>query len=298
MERKVKVAAVNKRYQKGEVFYAIPYLDPGIDNYVTGQEKRIGNKDGLTKDQIEGKRELNDKQREKYSFPIIMDPETFRGLPISRTTVFNLGKDDDGNYFNPSDVDRYNFFVDGQREIIAEDKAGVKVDKHLFYFIDEEKEASVRVKNRRGVFDVMKQALDNLTPASYYELFLTVNFNSQASYNTAETRKSILEDNIYDACEKYPEIVKRHFTKDGQEEMFVLKLMYHQLLNFSDGAFSDKKGKYIGNSPREVLNYLSKKGNHITAASWRKSLMQKDALFAQKVEAEAKENEDKDDKTS
>lgn len=288
-ERLVQVAAADRRYTKGEVYFALPYMDSNTKNYVTGQEKTNKRTDGLTARQIEGLDPLTEEQRMKFNPPIVMD-ETFRGIPISRHTKFNLSVDDEGNYINPTDKVFYDFFISGQGDVIAKDKQTVKYDQHLFYFVDETKDAEERNKTRRMVLEAQTKAFSNLKPESYYELLLYVNYNSNTQYKSVDVDGAVVEDYVYEVCEKYPKTVLNLFTKEGAEELFILKLLHYGIIMIRSGAFHDKNEKYLGNSPREVLSYLNKKGNHIIAAAWKKSLISKDARYAEFVKAQDKKD--------
>lgn len=279
MKKIVKVAACYKRYEKGEVYWHLPDFDSLTSNYITGQERSQSNPGGLTKLQIEAKDPLTDKQKEKYIFPIVMDPDTFRGVPLSRSTTFNLSTDEDGNYINPVDVDKYNFFK-CQEQVIAPNSNEVVVNKHLFYFIDESKDAEGRNNARKAILKAQSKVFTDLTPESYYELFIYINHHENVHYRAIVNDKALTEDTVFEICEKYPNRVLTMFERGADDELFVLKLMFHGIITMVDGMFVDSKDKFIGGSTREVQAYLNKKGNHLLAAAWRKSLQTKDARYA------------------
>jgi len=290
MEKIVKVAACDKRYEKGEVYWALPYEDPRIANYVTGQERSVDNPNGLTKRQIEMLDPLTDEDRKKYHFPIVMDPNKFRGVAISRATTFNLSTDDNGNYVNPIDKEKYEFFIKGQTEKVATSKDKIIPGKHLFFLVDDNRDAQERNSHRRIILEAQQLVFNKLTKESFYELFIYINHNKNTSYSTLNAADAIIEDRVYELCEKYPADVKKFFNKETSEELFILKLVHYGIIFVKAGSFVDKEDKYLGSSVREVLSHLSKKGNHLLALAWKKSLQSKDVLFAKSLESDKDEN--------
>lgn len=295
MKREVRIDAFDKRYKSGAVFQAIPYYDYSIDNYVTGQEKRIGRPNGLTKEQIEGvDKKIKDEQRIAFPY-IIRFSDNFRGIPIRKGLILNLSTSNgENNYVNPRHKAIYDFLVSSQRDIVASSKKDCESGKHLFYFVDEVKEAEQRVLARRAFFKASKLVNDNLDIDSYYELLMYVNYIHNETYNVFEKEKSLLEDYTNEVCEKYTDTVIKFFNKESQDELFILKLVEHGIILFKDGAFIDKKDQYLGTSPSEVNSYLLKKGNNLKGVHWRRALSKVDKRFLDSINKEKKEEEEKE----
>ena len=288
-KRDVRIEAFEKRYRGGHKFYAMPPMDPSIDNYVTGQEYRRNRPDGLTKGQIEGVDKLSDKQRAKYPYAIVMS-QFFRGEPIYKGMSLDLSTyEDDGEYVNKKDHAIYNFIVEGQSESVASSLSDCKVGVHSFYFIDRVKDAKARVNSKRQYVKAIKLIDTELDVDSYYELLLYINYYHEQSYIVGETNVDLLEDLINDICEKHTEGVIRFFDEHSQSQLFVLKLIYKGILSLDNGAIVDKKGAYIGSNPEEVIAYTKKKKNNLKMVHWRKALAKEDIRFAKEVEASKEE---------
>jgi len=282
MERIVIIEAVSGRYAKNGkyVFHAVPYIDTLIDNYVTGQEKRSNRQDGLTKLQIEGKEPLTEDQKKKFPFPIVFNKEKRGVLPLYKKLKLNLSTDDKGNYLRIDDLAKYNFIVSGLDEVVAANKASVDPSKHLFYLEDPQKEAAKRVQIKREIFKMQQMVMSKLDTNSFYELILTLNFNTNDNYQFSNVSADILEDFVFDACEKHPDIIKTHFSEKGQRELFILKLLHWEIIFYRNSTFHDKSDKFLGNSVAEVLTYLAKKENQLAANGWSEILKGKDERYA------------------
>lgn len=287
MKRIVTIEAVSGRYAKNgrHVFPAIPYIDNVIDNYVTGQERRPDRPNGLTKDQIEKKVPLTESQMKEYPFPILIDIEKKGSLPLYKKRTFDLSTDEKGNYLRKDHLAYYNFIVEGLDQVVASSKETVDSTKHLFYLNDPQKEASKRVKGKREIFKMTEMVMNKLDSSSYYELILTLNFNTNDNYQFSNVSSDIIEDFIFDACEKHPDLVKSHFTDKGQRELFILKLLHHEIIFYRNTTFHDKNDKFLGNSVSEVLSFITKKENQLMANAWSETLKNKDERYAAELEA-------------
>lgn len=296
MKRIVTIEAVSGRYAKNgkHVFHAMPYIDSVNNNYITGQEKSSKRPNGLTKEQIEMKEPLTESQKKEFPYPILIDPEKRGAMPIYKKRILDLSTDDKGNYIRKDHLTYYNFIIEGLGQVIAPNKESVDSTKHLFYLNDPLKEASKRVKTKREVFKMTEMVMKNLDESSYYELILTLNFNTANNYDFSNVSSDIIEDFIFDSCEKHPELVKSHFTDKGQRELFILKLVHHEIIFYRNATFHDKNDKFLGNSVTEVLSFIEKKENQLTANSWTEILKQKDERFAKELASrKAKDNKDK-----
>lgn len=288
--RIVRLEAFSKRYKRGAIFLAMPYYDYSIANYVTGQEKNLENPMGLTKRQIEGKDPITAAQRKKYDYIIDMSEEAFRGVPFRHGMKLDLSQESDNanaRYINAHDKAIYDFMVTGQRNIVAASESDCKHGKHLFYFLDREKDAEKRVIASRTKFDAIRLVDKHLSENSFYELLLTVNYEKALSYNIDETREYLLIDSINEVCEKHSDIVKKHFSKTGQDNLFILKLRHHKIIEIRDGAFY-KDDKFLGSNPQEVIAFANKKTNAFHLGHWRSELAKKDKEFAEILDLEKK----------
>jgi len=282
MKRIVTIEAVAKRYAKNGTRYpAVPYFDDSVDNYVTGQEKRPSRKGGLTKQQIEGKEPLTPAQRKSFPYPILY--KEGKVYPIYKKRKLDLSTDADGMVINEAHHALYNFIIKGLGSKIAPSRDQVDKDKHLFYLNDPHKEASKRVQSKRKILKLQHEVITKLNADSFYELILTLNFNTPETYNFTNSSPDIIEDIVYESCEKYPNFVQHHFTEKGQRELFVLKLLHYEIIHYSNSSFHDKNGKHLGMSISDVLSYLEKKDNQLLATSWSKMLQRKDKLYAEYV---------------
>jgi hypothetical protein len=285
MKRIVTLEAVSGRYAKNgkHVFPAIPYIDNVIDNYITGQEQRSDRPDGLTKEQIEKKKPLTEAQMKAFPYPILIDPEKRGSLPLYKKRTFDLSTDDKGNYVRKDHLAYYKFIIEGLDQVVAPNKGSVDSTKHLFYLNDPQKEASKRVRAKREVFKMTEMVMNKLDSISYYELILTLNFNTNDNYHFSNVSTDVIEDFIFDSCEKHPDLVKSHFTDKGQRELFVLKLL-HEIVFYRNATFHDKNDKFLGNSIAEVLSMMSKKENQLMANAWSEALKKKDERYAEELE--------------
>ncbi|MBN2617259.1 MAG: hypothetical protein JXR64_02980 [Spirochaetales bacterium] len=294
MKRIVTIEAVSGRYAKNgkHVFHAMPYFDSVNNNYITGQERNSDRPHGLTKSQIEMKEPLTDAQIKAFPFPILIDPEKRGVMPIYKKRTLDLSTDDKGNYIRKDHLAYYEFIIEGLGQIIAKNKDAVDSTKHLFYLNDPQREASKRVKTKREIFKMTDMVMKNLDATSYYELILTLNFNTNDNYDFNNVSSDIIEDFVFDACEKHSDLVKSHFTEKGQRELFILKLVHHGIIFYRNAAFHDKNDKFLGNSITEVLSYIEKKENQLAANSWAESLKNKDDRFAQALEDKKAKNKE------
>jgi len=280
-KRIVKVGAADKRYHKGEYYWALPVEDTRAGIYITGQEKSKEKPNGLTMRQIKGEVPLTEAQVAELEYPIILNDETFRGIAISKHTQFDLSKDDSGAYVNKTDVTKYEFFMKGQAHVVASSLKAVIPNTHLFYFIYDIDDAAERNSRRKLVLKANEMVTKNLDASSYYELLIYVNYIRNLSYDTNSVNEEVMLDKIFQICDLHPETVLNLFTEKGADDLFILKLLYHDIISFRDGSFVNKDDKYLGNTPADVNKYLSQKGNHLVAISWRKSLQAKDKRFAE-----------------
>jgi hypothetical protein len=283
-ERIVILESATKRYAKsGKIFHVFPYYDDSIGNYVTGQELSSKNPGGLTKEQIEGKEPLTEAQRKKYPYPITM--KDGKRIPLWKRKKFDLSKDDNDEFIHPDQAAIYNFIIIGLGEVVAKDKGSVNTSTHLFYLNDPEAEAEQRVKSKREVFKLQKMITDKLDDRSFYELVLTLNYNTNTNYNVTKLSPIIIEDIIFEAAEKYPDTVRKHFALQGQRELFILKLVHYGIISRIAGSFQDKQDNYLGTNLGDVLDYMKKKDNQLSVTAWGNALAKQDDNYAKSLES-------------
>jgi len=279
----IRIEAFDKRYKGGHMFYAMPPMDASINNYVTGQELRYGRKEGLTKEQIEGTQKISQELRQKFPY-LITFGELFRGVTIRKGMTLDITERTDGSYVNEKDVAIYKFIVDGQAEVVGSSKNDCKAGKHLFYFIDKNKDAEVRVKAKRAYLSAIKLVSKNLDVNSYYELVLFINYYYGENYLIDKEGDYVLEDLINTICEKHTSGVSKFFEEHSQSQLLILKFIENGILSIVDGVITDKKGAYIGANPDEVIAYTKQKKNNLKMVHWRNALVKEDKIFAKQVE--------------
>jgi len=267
----VRLISLDPRYRVSP-YPAIAEENSRLDTYLTGQhvdpddESTVG---GLTKEEMLGDEKLTVAKRNR--FPFVVNPKT--RVPLTHSMRFDLSKDDSGEYIKPKDKAIYDF-VKLQRFVAYSKEEYVK-SKHYFYLEDKEQEASARVTKRDKRFKAEKLVRENTASGRLIDVATMLSYNlNNFNIDTDYLSKTQVEDALYDACEKYPENVINCYSKDAEEDMFIIKLAKHKIISKTDDGFYDGS-KFIGMTLGEVKSFTSDKENESYVSKWGKLLENK-----------------------
>jgi hypothetical protein len=263
----VRIVSVDKRYQK-EPYPFIPIYNERIGNYITGQHLDASNpatKGRFTKSELENPETISMEKRAK--FPYIIFPE-YR-YPLSHLRSFDLSVDEVGDPINQKDHAEFEFFK--LQDNVAPSKDDVRAGVHYFYIENLEAEAENRLSKRNLRFEAEKLIREKANFSKIKEVALVLNYRLKDFRVNINASEQIITDEVYTACEKYPQDVIRCFSEESMTEIFILKAEFNNIITRRGSSFFDGS-QYLGDSIDDVKKYLKTEEGQRYERRWKTQL--------------------------
>lgn len=270
--REVRIVSVDKRYRKSS-YPAIPYFDPELRTYVTGQHidpSDPSTKGNLTSDEIKNPEKMSAERRLKFPYIIKYDDT----INIQHLKKYNLTLDANGEFNNVQDAIYMAFIM--HQHIVAKCQSDVRKGRHLFYVEDKEAEAEKKIETRELRFKAeskiygmrYNELKDVALMLNYYEKSVNLSID-----NLSETQ---LRNGILDTCEKFPKSVLNCFEKNAEDDLFILKVIDKKGIIRKGTGYYDGN-VHVGDDVPAIRAFLkTKDGRHYTAR-WSKILQGQEA---------------------
>jgi hypothetical protein len=256
----VKLVAVSKAGKKHPLMLLAPEWN---NTFITGQH--IDPKDplttnNLTTDEMLGKVSLSEEKRKK--FPYVINP-------VEPLQFF------DGQKFD-TDVDKDNamlgFIKSAGKFKVAKSKSDFSRQKHTHYLENKEEEARIEVQDFDNTFIaaqyIKNSNEDELCNAAMYLNYIIPGTNIDLK---SFTRTRILAE-MYKLCQKSPSKVIDAYSPERKEDVYILSLVRHEILQHKENGFYDGFS-YIGNNIEAVRDFVKRKDNVHIMDRWGRELL-------------------------
>lgn len=256
----IKVYALDPRYRKVP-YPAVAAEDTRHNTFITGQQYQPGIKEPfLTVPEMTGEVALSAEKAEQ--FPFIVNP--LHRVQILHGGAFNLSTDAEGNYTHPKDAAILKFIR--LQDFVAPTKSEYRKGKHYFYIDDREKEAEINVTKIDQEFAAMKLIYENTSFKKMRELGLLLQYYlKDFKIEFDNWTSTMIKDRLLRAAKESPEEVLRCSMKSAENDLYVLKLSLHKIINRkSDGFYSGND--FLGSTPKEVYAFIQHKENEALAS--------------------------------
>lgn len=272
---KVRVISKDKRYSR------IPYpftvaKSQSKDNFVTGQE------DILSEDQMRGKEKLLPAQKRQMMMginPYIIHPESIYMLSNLRT--FDLSykitgdEPEDREYLNARDYAEYTFFI--AQESVCQGKENYQVNKHFFYMEDKEKESEVELQSIDLIWEAENFVRTKMALNRYGDIILLMNFEIPGfDMNPSKMTDIVLRSTVLKACKDHPQIVLKLSKEDAGQILFVLKLLYHKIIERRNNTDFYSGETFVGATLEAVKMFCAKSENTVLVTKWGRTIETKE----------------------
>lgn len=272
MERIVTIRSTKSKYKK-HPFNTPVVFSTDINTYLTGQHidpRDESTKNNLTANKMLGKEPLTELEKER--FPFVLNPDMERIYGIVDGTNYNLTLDEKGKPIFPEQYVMANWMMKYVPEV-AKNSSSVIPDKHFFYIEDRYEEAVANVSKKDKIFDAMsiirKMAVEQLR-----DLALLLNYYVKSFHVNVNLSETLLKEQLYTQCETTPDFVLKFKEKGVQDDLYFLKLAYHGIIQYREGAYYDGS-KFLGTTLTDLKTFVSTKENSDIAAKWNRTLSSK-----------------------
>ncbi len=271
----VRIVAQDKRYTKMH-YRSVPTWKENWSTYLTGQhinpeeKSTLGN---LSVEQMLGKQPLTKEQREKFGY--VINPED--GLLIKHNSRYDITLDENGNPLNHKDYWEVEYMK--YQSVVALSKMEFNVDVHRFYIENKIAEAKKSISKREKVYKAVEMFRSNLTMEKMYDISLMLNYYVPTfRVDPKKISKVVLEEMIYEQCEKNPDDVLKCFGPNSQMETYILKMCDVGILRRmgNDFFYGDT---FVGQGLEKVQAFMTKEDNRATVNKWA-SLMKGDQFIS------------------
>jgi hypothetical protein len=274
--RKVRFISRDKRYQRTPYPFTVA-LSQGSGRYVTAQEHI------LSESQMRGQEKVTPAQRRLLMMgdnPYIINPDNVYMLQALRT--FDLSYevtgegDEDRIYLNPRDFAEYSFFM--TQEKVAASKEAYQVNQHFFYLEDKEKEAEQQLAKVDLQFEAESFVRGNLPLGRWKEVVMLMNYTvPRFMLDPRAMTENALRKTVLEACREHPNVVLMLASKDNASLVFVLKLLYHKLVERKNSMDFYAGETYIGSTLESVRLFTLNPQNEALVTKWGRTIEQKEA---------------------
>lgn len=273
MTRKVKLIAIDNRYKENPY----PFLcveDESIGTYLTGQHIDPNDADtygNLTVDEMTGKQMLSSEKKKR--FPFVINP--LNRINFKNLQTFDLTKGKNGEFLNPKDAALVNL-LRNYTWFVAPSKEKAKPKKHFFYIHDEIEEAETRVSKADKVYAATRFVREELTKDGLFDTALVLNYKVKSfKFDPNNYTDLVLKDRVLALCETNPESVLQCKSPDHLDEVFILKLVLHNLIKLRGTDFYDGS-RFIGKDLNDLKRFLKQEENAMTVSKWNRLLAEKE----------------------
>ena len=276
IQRKVRFISRDKRYQRTPYPFTVA-LSQGSGRYVTAQEHI------LSEAQMRGQDKLSDAQRHALMMgdnPYIINPDNVYMLQALRTFDLSYEVTGEGEhdriYLNPRDFAEYSFFM--TQEKVAPGKEAYQVNQHFFYLEDKEKEAEQELAKVDLQFEAESFVRGNLPLGRWKEVVMLMNYTVPRFMLDPRTMtENTLRKTVLEACRDHPRVVLMLSSKDNASLVFVLKLLYHKLIERKNSMDFYAGETYIGSTLESVRLFTLNPQNEALVTKWGRIIEQKEA---------------------
>ena len=275
--RKVRFVSQDKRYTRQPYFFTVPKANAS-QRHVTGQEHILTEKQMTGEDEKllpADKRALQMGQK-----PYIINPDNT--YPCTHLRTHDLSykvtgdEEDDREYINPRDFAEYNFFV-AQTGQVCIGKENYQVNKHYFYVEDKEKESEDELKAIDSRYEAEKFVRETLTSARHKDVILLLNFEVDGFNMDPKTMSStLITATVLKHCATHPDTILKLQKKDATQLMFVLKLLYHKMIERRNNIDFYAGETFIGGNLEAVKTYCARSENSQLVTKWGVLIEQKE----------------------
>lgn len=261
--QKVRLVSKDNRYTRMPYQFTVA-KSTSSDKFVTGQENI------LTPDQMYGKESAkitNEQKRalQMGAYPHIIHPDNV--YPCKHLRTFDnsykmTGPDpEDKEYINPRDHAELTFFMQ-QTDLVAKNKAEYQKNKHYFYVEDKEKEAAEELQNIDLKWEAESFVRTKMSSDRFKDIILLMNFEVPG-FNMDPKVMTIasIMSTVYKACAEHPNVILKLAAKDSAQLMFVLKLLYHKIIERKNNTDFYAGETYVG-STLEALKIWCAQSDH------------------------------------
>ena len=274
VKRIIRLVAISRKYHNAP-YMALPARDEKLGTWITGQHRdpmRSETIGYLTPEQMTGKVPPTIDQIKKFDGYII-DP--LKHIPFHNLQSFDLSRYENGEAVNGKDIQLYNFARNFLPNV-APAKSAVNNSTHHFYFEDKEADAVDYVKKEDMIYEAEKLIRENCTIGDYRNKILLL--NHKVKNFTLDV--DVLSDNqikmeLIKMCKNSPEEIIACFGKKAEEELYILKLVKHNILTYKDGSYYDGSF-FIADTLDKVRSFVKNPigENARYASKWGKLLLQ------------------------
>lgn len=290
MKRIVKLIAEDKRYKDTPYPYRCIF-DDNINTYLTGQHidpRDPDTFDNLTVDEMTGKEKLS--AEKKMKFPFIINP--LIKLNLVNGQRYDLSKDERGNDINPKDVAHINL-LRKYAWFIASSYEKFRPNSDYFYIHDEVFEAQERTQKADQVYEAQKFIREDLKGDGLFDIALVLSYKiNDFRFDPDNYDKILLKDKILGVCEKNPAKILECKKESFKDDIYVLKLAYHDIIKRRGTDFYDES-KFIGGDLLDVQKFIKLEENTLTVSKWNRLLAQKEGRLPKAVDATLSGSENK-----
>lgn len=284
MKRIVKLIATNDpRYKETPYPYRC-ILDENINTYLTGQHIDPNDPetyDNLTLEEMTGQERLSPEKKKR--FPFVIDP--LKRINFRNLETFDLSTDAKGKFINPKDAAMINL-LRKYCWFVADSKAQVQNRKHYFYIHDEIFEAEARVVNSDKVYEAQKFVREELASDGLFDVALVLSYKlKEFTFNPKDYNPIVLKDKILQVCETKPETILECKADAFKNDIFILKLAYHEVITRRGTDFYDGS-TFIGKDLLDVQKFIKLEENVMTVSKWGRMLAQKEGRISKDGGAE------------
>jgi len=268
--QKVRFVSQDKRYQRMPYPFTVA-VSESSQKFVTGQENI------LTEDQMRGKDtapKLTADQRRQLQMgttPFIIHPDNVYNLQALRT--FNISYEQFGDdettreYLVPRDWAEYNFFLKQMQ--VAPNKESYQVNKHFFYLEDKEKEAQGELQEVDKQWDAENFVRSEMSSDRYKDIILLMNFEVAGFLMDPRVMTDItIRTQVFKACREHPDVVLKLKGEGNTVLLFVLKLLYHKMIERRHGTDFYAGETFVGSTLESVKNWCTDTKNSQLVTKW------------------------------
>lgn len=260
IEGKIVRFIANDRKYRTEPYPAVAPLDSVMNTYVTGQHidpSDPSTKGNLTLAEITGEKEIKPESRARL-FPFVIndvDP-----VMIIHNKPYDCRVDKKGIPLNQKDYTEANFII-LQKALVAPSKREV-TPRHKFYLEDKDAEAKAYVNNADAKYEAEKLIREKASLEDYKDIIQMLNLTiSGFNVNYKNLTDTRLKEILLKQAEKDPASIKKAFTREGKDLLFVAKLVDANIINHKVGNGYYDGERFLAQDIKTLVMFINDPAN-------------------------------------
>ncbi len=274
--RVVELISQDDKYRK-ERYPFVAAVDPVTGDIRNGLEYQAGvegKEDYLTQEEIRGK-EISTKARaDKFPPESVIRADDVIYLPHGqKMRLSTKGPKHDGkfpgDYIYPREHALYMFLLMQPR--VAKSKEDFNASHHIFYLLDREHEAAVKMDTRKSTFKAQEFLFNNASLEFKRRIAMLISFKTKG-YKFGDVEKltaTTIDDKLFEIAEKEPKLILKCDPKGNpnvEVELFIIDAINKGVIKQVGVDYYDGD-KYAGADLPQLVKYLN--DNDKVALRWK-----------------------------